>query len=69
MLPLSLNEIKQLEMQSNQLLIKGGYPYLFNQEASIGKFYANYISTYVERDLRLLKNITNLERKTGEGRI
>jgi len=60
LLPLSLNEIKQLEMQSNQLLIKGGYPYLFNQEASIGKFYANYISTYVERDLRLLKNITNL---------
>ena len=60
LLPLSLNEIKQPEMQSNQLLIKGGYPYLFNQEASIGKFYANYISTYVERDLRLLKNITNL---------
>ena len=60
LLPLSLNEIKQLEMQSNQILIKGGYPYLFNQEASIGKFYANYISTYVERDLRLLKNITNL---------
>lgn len=60
LLPLSLNEIKQLEMQSNQLLIKGGYPYLYNQEASIGKFYANYISTYVERDLRLLKNITNL---------
>ena len=60
LLPLSLNEIKQLEMQSNQLLIKGGYPYLFKQEASIGKFYANYISTYVERDLRLLKNITNL---------
>ena len=60
LLPLSLNEIKQLEMQSNQLLIKGGYPYLFNQEASIGKFYANYISTYVERDLRLLKNVTNL---------
>jgi predicted AAA+ superfamily ATPase len=60
LLPLSLNEIKQLEMQSNQLLIKGGYPYLFNKEVSIGKFYANYISTYVERDLRLLKNITNL---------
>ena len=60
LLPLSLNEIKQLEMQSNQLLIKGGYPYLFKQETAIGKFYANYISTYVERDLRLLKNITNL---------
>ncbi|MFC2089634.1 ATP-binding protein [Bacteroidota bacterium] len=60
LLPLSLNEIKQYEIPSNQLMIKGGYPYLFDQKVTAGKYYANYISTYVERDLRQLKNITNL---------
>jgi uncharacterized protein len=60
LLPLSLEEISDLSGKTNMLLFKGGYPALYNDEIDPGKWFANYIRTYVERDVRLLKNITNL---------
>jgi predicted AAA+ superfamily ATPase len=60
LLPLSLNEIKDHPYNSNQLLFKGGYPELYHKNTDIIRFYANYIRTYIERDVRLLKNITDL---------
>lgn len=60
LLPLSLDEIGDKESNSNTLLFKGGYPALYNEETNPAKWYVNYISTYVERDVRLLKNITDL---------
>lgn len=60
LMPLSLDEIGDKESNSNTLLFKGGYPALYNEETDPAKWYANYISTYVERDVRLLKNITDL---------
>lgn len=60
LLPLSLEEIGQRESNVNTLLYKGSYPALYNDQTDPGKWYANYISTYVERDVRLLKNITDL---------
>jgi uncharacterized protein len=60
LLPLSLSEIGDRGENSNQILFKGAYPVLFHEEPDPSRFYANYIRTYVERDVRLLKNITDL---------
>lgn len=60
LLPLSLREIGNREKNINSLLFKGGYPALHNEDIDPSRFYANYILTYVERDVRLIKNITNL---------
>lgn len=60
LLPLSLQEINDKEINSNQLLLKGGYPALYNEATDPAKWYPNYIRTYIERDVRLIKNITDL---------
>lgn len=59
LLPCTISELNNFD-HSNSVLYKGLYPELYNQEVSIRRFYANYIRTYVERDVRLLKNIGNL---------
>lgn len=41
-------------------IFKGGYPPIYDQPVDAVNWYANYIRTYVERDVRQLKNITNL---------
>ncbi len=61
LLPLSVEEIGQLKPNINQLIFMGGYPVLYSDEnASVVKWFANYINTYIERDVRLLKNISDL---------
>lgn len=60
LLPLSLEEISDKNQNSNTLLFKGGYPALYNEATDPVKWFANYIRTYVERDVRMLKNITDL---------
>ena len=57
-LPLSLNET-DIE-NSDQMMLMGGYPVLHQGSIETSRFFANYIRTYVERDVRLLKNITDL---------
>ena len=60
LLPLTLNEINENESSISQVLFKGCYPSLYNTAIDATQWYANYIRTYVERDVRLIKNITNL---------
>ena len=60
LLPLSLNEINDSQIDSNQLIHKGCYPVLYSEEVDPAKWYANYIRTYVERDVRLIKNVADL---------
>lgn len=63
LLPLSIEETGKVNPDYNTLLLKGSYPALYNElnkEADPSKYYANYIRTYVERDVRLIKNITDL---------
>ena len=61
LLPLSINEINNPEIEANELIFKGGYPALYAEKLDVSRFYANYIRTYVERDVRLIKNIGNLQ--------
>jgi len=59
LLPLSLEEIGQALPLKDQIL-KGFYPRLYQNEIDPNLFYENYIATYVERDVRLIKNVQNL---------
>ncbi len=63
LLPFSVNELKSgdiLPESLNEMLFTGSYPPIFQQKIDPVKWYPNYIKTYVERDVRLIKNISNL---------
>jgi len=60
LLPFSMHEVGINKSTSiNELLFKGLYPPIYDKKFDIATWFANYITTYVERDVRLLKNITN----------
>jgi uncharacterized protein len=63
LLPFSLAELRDTSFGKQTLdgfLFKGGYPRLFQQRISPTDYYPNYLLTYVERDVRQIKNISNL---------
>ena len=61
LLPFALSELEDQPPQNlNETLFKGFYPPLYNQSFEVDKWFSNYIRTYVERDVRLIKNIGNL---------
>ena len=43
-------------------IFKGGYPRLYDKDIAPNDFYPYYIQTYVERDVRLIKNIGDLSK-------
>lgn len=63
LLPFSISELADTsfsEQTLDGLLFKGGYPRLYQQRISPTDYYPNYLLTYVERDVRQIKNISNL---------
>lgn len=63
LLPLSMAELKDallLPTDPETMLFKGCYPRLYDNDIDPNDWYPNYISTYLERDVRLIKNITDL---------
>lgn len=62
--PLSLSEISSLSKLETidiwDLAFKGFYPRLYDHKMDTSAYYSNYIKTYIERDVRLIKNISNL---------
>ncbi|OGL44996.1 MAG: AAA family ATPase [Candidatus Schekmanbacteria bacterium RBG_16_38_10] len=63
LLPLSLEELKHTPYELNnaeKYIFKGFYPRIYDKKIAPSDWYPNYIQTYVERDVRLLKNIENL---------
>jgi predicted AAA+ superfamily ATPase len=60
LLPLTLDEIGTQHTTCNELLVRGAYPGLYKEAIDPNTWYANYIRTYIERDVRLVKNINNL---------
>jgi predicted AAA+ superfamily ATPase len=61
LLPLSLLELRY-EQDTPCSIFKGGYPGLHQFQMHPLDFYPSYIQTYIERDIRQLKNIENLGR-------
>lgn len=59
LLPFSMAETKDLNVDSSidKLIISGGYPRYITERPDRTFFYQNYISTYVERDVRQIVNI------------
>ena len=63
LLPLSLAELLNSNLATkdvNKHILTGGYPEIWNEELVPGTWMNSYVQTYVQRDVRLLRNITNL---------
>jgi len=63
LLPFSLPELQNggFEFdQYEQVIFNGQYPRIYDRKIAPVDFYPSYIQTYVERDVRLLKNIADL---------
>jgi predicted AAA+ superfamily ATPase len=61
LLPLSLSEIgEEINKPIDYLLIRGGYPAVWNNTTPYVDVYRNYYSSYIERDVRLITNIKDV---------
>ena len=64
LLPFSMEELKSTKYKITnweEYVVSGSYPRKIIQDIDSADYYENYIKTYVERDVRLLKNISNLD--------
>jgi len=63
LLPFSLMELKRagkLPETLEEWLFTGAYPRIYDMQLDASQWYANYVMTYLERDMRQVKNVTNL---------
>ena len=63
LLPFSYAELvksKKAFADINQHILTGGYPEIWNEKLNPGIWLNSYVQTYVQRDVRLLRNISNL---------
>ncbi len=63
LLPLSLSELRAAQCMPitvDQLILKGSYPAVYSRDIDPADWYSNYVTTYIERDVRQLINIKNL---------
>ena len=62
LLPFSIKEmlrIKGFDSSANNLIFNGGYPGIVYEGRKRLPWFQSYVRNYIERDVRLLKNITN----------
>ena len=57
-----LNRASQTPGTLQDLLFTGLYPRIYDKKLPPHEWYANYVSTYLERDVRMVKNVTDLDR-------
>ena len=63
LLPLSISELKDADLLPESVdstMLKGFYPRLYAEQVDIQTWCNNYITTYLERDVRQLINVNNL---------
>ncbi len=62
LLPFQMTEIPEYIQGKSRfdLMFSGFYPRVYNDNIPPTDFYPNYINTYIERDVRQIKNIENL---------
>jgi predicted AAA+ superfamily ATPase len=61
LLPLSLRELTDAaNTPTDALLLKGGYPAVWAKSLAPFDVISNYYSTYIERDVRQIENLSNL---------
>lgn len=65
LLPLSVQELSEAQLSLENpfaLIQKGFYPRIYDQDIAPLDWYKSYINTYIERDVRQIKNITDLSK-------
>jgi len=63
LLPFSLDELKNTRYEpdnAEEYIFTGSYPRIYDKRIKPHDWYPNYIQTYVEKDVRLIKNISDL---------
>lgn len=63
LLPLSIEELKDADLLAQRpehQIFKGFYPRVYQSHVKNEEYYDNYISTYVERDIRTIRNIDSI---------
>jgi len=63
LLPFSISELKKAKLlptDDDTLMLKGFYPPIYDQKIPAADWCPNYIRTYIEKDVRQIKNITDL---------
>ena len=66
LLPLSMDEVRQFndlpeELNVFELIFNGFYPGKYNLDIHPTDFFLSCFETYIQRDVRQIKNISNLE--------
>ena len=61
LLPFAAYEMRELQLGLPDLLFGGGYPRIYDQGIRPQTFYKNYIDTYIEKDVRQVKQITKVD--------
>jgi uncharacterized protein len=63
LLPLSIKELKPVDLLYDRVddqIRQGFYPRVYQPQVNAQDYYDNYILTYVERDIRSIRNIDNI---------
>ncbi|MFP3911143.1 MAG: ATP-binding protein [Desulfobacteraceae bacterium] len=63
LLPFSLSELDRSNRVPDSieaLMFTGGYPRIYDKQLDPQRWYADYVTTYLERDVRQVKNVTDL---------
>jgi predicted AAA+ superfamily ATPase len=63
LLPLSISELElagRLPQSIDSLLLTGFYPRIYGQNVPAATFYSDYLTNYVERDVRQIQNVSSL---------
>ena len=63
LLPFGVNELANAQIlpnSDNELMLTGFYPPVYDQHIPVADWCINYIRTYIEKDIRQIKNITDL---------
>jgi predicted AAA+ superfamily ATPase len=62
LLPLSIDELQKngFDLQADKLILNGGYPRVYEQHLDPTRAYADYYRTYVQRDVRQMIHVKDL---------
>lgn len=62
LLPLSIAELQHsnIELSTNSQILQGGYPRIYDQNLEPARIYSDYYRTYIQRDVRQMINIKDL---------
>lgn len=63
LLPFSYAEINRIQKKQKSIehhMYHGGYPRIYDQSIDPEDWFMNYVRTYIERDVRLIKNVDDL---------